>query len=542
MTLAVVIRYKVGSVLWFEQEFLCIPRNLYHVNMKIKKWLVAWIGKTDHECAEGHHGTDVGPIATSLLGEQKYDRAYLLTNYDFERSKRYCQWLEERTGYPGESVDLYQVDLSSPIDYGEIYTQVSSHLSSAGLPRGGIELTFHLSPGTPAMAAIWIILAKTRFPAKLIQTSRERGLEDVDFFFDLASDFLPEYLRRSGERVERLAGAAKTQAPEFSKIIHQSSLVAEQIALARRMAAHEVPVLVLGETGTGKELFAEAIHAASQRAGKPFIAVNCGAIPPELANSELFGHKKGAFTGATSDRKGHFQEASGGTLFLDEVGDLPLDTQVRLLRVLQSSEVTPLGQSGSVKINTRIIAATHRDLGADITTGKFREDLFHRLAVGILRLPPLRERVGDIDALVAHFLALINTDARGRPESQHKEISVEARKILSQHSWPGNVRELYHTLLRAAIWSTGPEISARDIEAALLPVMTKVDAGVRLKIGQGVDLKELLDDMARDLIAQAMVKSHQKKTGAAKLLGFDNYQTLGNWMKRLGLDQPKEIP
>lgn len=507
-----------------------------------KTWLVAWLGKTDHECAEGLHRNDIGPIATALLGAQKYDRVYLLTNYDFDRSKRYCRWLEKRTGYPAEAVDLYQVDLSSPIDYGEIYAKVSGHLSGAGLPHAGVELTFHLSPGTPAMAAIWIILAKTRFPAKLIQTSRERGLEAVDFFFDLASDFLPEYLRRSGERVERLAGAAKTHAPEFSKIVHRSPLMGEQIALARRMAAYEVPVLVLGETGTGKELFAEAIHAASPRVGKPFIAVNCGAIPPELANSELFGHKKGAFTGATSDRKGHFQEASGGTLFLDEVGDLPLDTQVRLLRVLQSGEVTPLGQSGSVKVNTRIIAATHRDLGADIAAGRFREDLFHRLAVGILRLPPLRERVGDMDTLVDHFLALINADAHGRPESQHKEISSDARKVLLHHPWPGNVRELYHSLLRAAIWSTGPEIGVRDIESALLPVISRKDVNTKPSLGQGVDLKALLDDMARDLIAQAMVKTGQKKTGAAKLLGFDNYQTLGNWMKRLGVDQPKETP
>lgn len=508
--------------------------------MTTKTWLIAWVGKMDHECAEGRHGHDVGPIATALAGSQRYDRVYLLTNYEFGRSKRYCRWLEGATGYPDEAVDLYQVDLSSPIDYGEIYAQVSSHLSGAGLPHEGVELTFHLSPGTPAMAAIWIILAKTRFPAKLIQTSRERGLESVDFFFDLASDFLPEYLRRSGERVERLTEAVKAQTPEFSKIVHKSQTVADQVVLARRMAAFDVPVLVLGETGTGKELFAEAIHAASPRTGKPFIAVNCGAIPPELANSELFGHKKGAFTGATSERKGHFQEASGGTLFLDEVGDLPLGTQVRLLRVLQSGEVTPLGQSASVKVNTRIIAATHRDLGADIAAGRFREDLFHRLAVGILRLPPLRERVGDMDLLIDHFLALINADAQGRPETQNKEISLNARNILLRHPWPGNVRELYHTLLRAAIWSTGPEIGVRDVEAAVLPAMFKTDANAKPKLGQGVDLQELLDGIARDLIAQAMGKSGQKKTGAAKLLGFENYQTLGNWMKRLGVDQPKE--
>lgn len=510
--------------------------------MTTKTWLIAWIGKTDHECAEGLHGNQVGPIATALIGQHRYDRVYLLTNYDFARSQRYCAWLENKTGYPGNTVDLYQLDLASPIDYGEIYDQVSGHLRRAGLPRDGVELTFHLSPGTPAMAAIWIILAKTRFPAKLIQTSRERGLEPVDFFFDLASDFLPEYLRRSADRVERLSGAAKAQTPEFSKIVHKSPSVAEQITLARRMAAYDVPVLVLGETGTGKELFAEAIHAASSRAGKPFVAVNCGAIPPDLANSELFGHKKGAFTGASSDRKGHFQEASGGTLFLDEVGDLPLETQVRLLRALQSGEVTPLGQSASVKVNTRIIAATHRDLGADIVAGRFREDLFHRLAVGILRLPPLRDREGDMDVLIDHFLGLINADAQGRPESQHKEISLEGRNILHAHSWPGNVRELYHTLLRAAIWSSGPELHARDIQAALLPVTSRSDAHEKPTVGRGIDLQDFLDDVARDLIAQAMAKSGQKKTGAARLLGFDNHQTLGNWMKRLGMDRSTESP
>lgn len=510
--------------------------------MTNKTWLIAWIGKMDHECSEGQHGADAGPIATALLGPHRYDRVYLLTNYDFDRSKRYCRWLEKKTSYPDAAVDLYQVDLSSPIDYGEIYTQVSTHLSAAGLPRTDVELTFHLSPGTPTMAAIWIILAKTRFPAKLIQTSRERGLEPVDFFFDLASDFLPEYLRRSGERVVRLSDAAKTQAPEFNKIVHKSQAVADQIALARRMAGYEVPVLILGETGTGKELFAEAIHAASPRAGNPFVAVNCGAIPPELANSELFGHKKGAFTGAIADRKGHFQEAAGGTLFLDEVGDLPLDTQVRLLRVLQSSEVTPMGQSTAVKVNTRILAATHRDLGADVSAGRFREDLFHRLAVGILRLPPLRERDGDVEALIDHFLAVINADAAGRPEAQHKNISVDAKKVLLAHGWPGNIRELYHTLLRAAIWSTGPEIGAKDVLAALLPVMPQSDQPLKRLLGQGIDLQAFLDDSARDLIGQAMTKANQKKTGAAKLLGFDNYQTLGNWMKRLGMENNKQTP
>jgi len=470
-----------------------------------------------------------------MLGEKRYDRIYLLTNYDFDRSKNYCTWLESIAKYDASTVDLFSVDLVSPIDYADIYTQVSSNLQQAGLPRNDVELTFHVSPGTPAMASIWIILAKTRFPAKLIQTSKEKGVESVDFFFDLASDFLPEYLQRSGDRVLRLADATQPSSPEFDKIIHRSHEVANQISLARRIAAYEVPVLILGETGTGKELFAEAIHAASSRSGQPFVAVNCGAIAPELANSELFGHKKGAFTGATADRKGHFLEASGGTLFLDEVGDLPLDTQVRLLRALQSHEITPMGQSQAVKINTRILAATHRDLAVDVGSGKFREDLFHRLAVGILQLPPLRERPGDVDLLIDHFLKVINADSAGRPEAQHKSLTASASRILKAHPWPGNIRELYHTLLRAVIWSTGPEVTDQDVLAAMLPLAKMKSSNLMPLIKDGFSLQECLDEMARSKIQQALQQSGHRVSIAAKILGFANHQTLANWMRRLGV-------
>lgn len=499
-------------------------------------WLIAWIGKTDHEAAEGKLEKELGPIATALVGEVRYERIYLLTNYDFARGQRYCSWLERTAGYSSVQVDLYKVDLDSPINYANIYAEVSAHLKGAGLPRDDIELTFHLSPGTPAMAAIWIILAKTRFPARLIQTSRERGLEPVNFFFDLASDFLPEFLQRTGERITRLSEGIKETTPEFAKIIHRSPVVGRQIELARRIAALDVPALILGETGTGKELFAEAIHTASPRAGKAFVAVNCGAIAPELANSELFGHRRGAFTGAISARKGHFVEASGGTLFLDEVGDLPLDTQVRLLRALQAGEITPLGESKPVKVDVRVIAATHRDLAADVATGRFREDLFHRLAVGIIRLPPLRDRGQDVAVLVEHFLAQINADAIGRPESVEKKISLEARKIISSYAWPGNVRELYHTLVRASIWSTAAEISADDLRSALLRIEHPGDNVLGRPITQGFDLQGVLDEVARDYIVRALKQSGARKSVAAELLGFPSYQTLSNWMKRLGVE------
>lgn len=504
--------------------------------MAKQKWLVSWIGGHDLKASEGQLGQDVGPIATALKGEARFDRVYLLTNYDFDRSRGFCAWLEDQCGYEDKDVELCSVDLPSPIDYAAIYTEVSKNLKAAHLPQEGVELTFHLSPGTPAMAAIWIILAKTRFPARLIQTSREHGLESSDFLFDLASDFLPEYLRRSGDRIERLAEGPKGPAPHFNKILHRSAAMRQQVNLAQRIAVHDVPVLVLGETGTGKELFAEALHSASERAANHFIAVNCGAIAPELASSELFGHKKGAFTGAIADRKGHFQEANGGTLFLDEVGDLPLETQVRLLRALQAKEVTPLGSSKPVKVDVRVIAATHRDLASDVATGRFREDLFHRLAVGILRLPPLRERDGDVDLLLDAFLDQINEDARGKPEAQEKKLSIGARKLLLAYPWPGNVRELYHTLLRASIWSMGPEIEPDDVRSALLQIQRQGDNVLGRPLTQDFDLQGLLDEISRDYVLRALKQTGDRKTAAAKLLGFANHQTLGNWMKRLGVE------
>jgi DNA-binding NtrC family response regulator len=499
------------------------------------RWLVAWIGGTDHEAAEGRLKGDLGPIAAALQVPGGYDKVYLLTNYDHERSRRYCDWLAQRTGFPSESIDLFDIELPSPVDYDAIYAEVSKNLAAARLPRDDVQLTFHLSPGTPAMTVIWIVLARTRFPARLIQTTRDRGVQEVKFFTDVTNAFLPEYLQRDGQRIERLAAGPKESAPEFAAVVHRSRAVGDQIELARRMAGYDVPILILGETGTGKELFADAIHKSSRRASRPFVPVNCGAIAPELANSELFGHAKGAFTGAVRDHKGHFQAADGGTLFLDEIGDLPLDSQVRLLRVLQSKTVTPVGGSAPIPVNVRIVAATHRDLAADVAAGRFREDLFHRLAVGILNLPPLRERGSDVDLLIDHFIEHINGEGVGKPEAIRKKISKEGRKLLVAHPWPGNIRELYHTLMRAAIWSRGEQIEAADIIAALLPMPAKSRSPLERPLTQGFDLEALVDEVKAHYIRLALDKCGGKKTAAARLLGLSSHQTLGNWMKSLGV-------
>lgn len=502
----------------------------------MKSWMISWMGGSDLESSEGKRGEDIGPIGTALVHQRKFDQIILLTNYEIERSQNFCSWLSRNTDYEADKIKLFEAKLKSPIDYGEIYSEVSGVLSKLDVAREDVELTYLTSPGTPAMAAIWIILAKTRFPAKLIQTSKERGLESIDFNFDLAGDFLPEYLQRVGDRASRLVDVVNVIPPEFGRIVHKSAEIDRQINLAKRIAAYEVPALILGETGTGKELFAEAMHAASLRARGPFIAVNCGALTSELANSELFGHKKGAFTGATFERKGLFVEATGGTLFLDEVGDLPHDTQVRLLRALQSREVTPLGQSMPVKVNVRIIAATHRNLTEEVAAGRFREDLYHRLAVGIVQLPPLRERIGDVELLAEHFLGSINADAAGRPEAQQKRLSRSALDALNSHPWPGNIRELYHALLRAVIWSTGEEITREDVMGALLPLVVEHASDQPLMLGTGFKLQEHLDQVARVHIDQAMKQAGRRPSLAAKILGFSSHQTLNNWIKRLDIE------
>ena len=500
----------------------------------MNRWLISWVGKNDLHAIRGG---SLGPIASALHGNQTFTRIWLLNNFSTEQGEQYRDWLSEQ--YAG-AVEVHQVTLSSPTQYGEIYDEVSSFLLGRQLPDPDVELTFHLSPGTPAMIAIWIILAKTRFPARLIQTSIERGLESADFLFDLANDFLPEYLRRSEARIERLQTPALVP-PEFVAILHGSDLMRRQVALARRMAAFEVPILVLGETGTGKELFAKAMHAASRRQERSFVAVNCGAISRELANSELFGHKRGAFTGAERDHPGYFRAADGGTLFLDEVGDLALDSQVRLLRVLQEKELTPVGDTRAVPVDVRIIAATHKDLSAEVAAGRFREDLFQRLAVGVLHIPPLRERGPDLQILVIHFLAQINRDAAGTPEAQPKTLSLGANALLLNHAWPGNIRELYGTLFRAVVWSSAAEISVGDVAAALLPSGSSAGATVLDRpLGSGFCIHDVLGEIERHYIERAIIQSPSNRKAASDLLGYANYQQMNRRMAALGLSS--DIP
>jgi DNA-binding NtrC family response regulator len=244
----------------------------------------------------------------------------------------------------------------------------------------------------------------------------------------------------------------------FADVITKSANMAAVIRIAEKAAASAIPVLVAGESGVGKELIARAIHGSSERRTKPFVAVNCGAMPENLVESILFGHEKGSFTGATERHTGKFVEASGGTLFLDEVGELPAAAQVKLLRAIQEGEVEPVGARRPVKVDVRIMSATNRDLIADVKAGRFREDLFYRLHVFPITVPPLRERTADIPALARHFLARFAAEEGKRI----RVIVPEAVRLLAVYPWPGNIRQLENALFRAVVLAEGDALSPAE--------------------------------------------------------------------------------
>jgi transcriptional regulator with GAF, ATPase, and Fis domain len=354
----------------------------------------------------------------------------------------------------------------------------------------------------------------------------------------MSAEHVPDLLRRADKKLAELTHAAPPETVRFGDVIYRSEAMDRVVSKAKRAAIRSVPVLIEGESGTGKELLAKAIHTASPRREKPLRVVNCGAIPTELVEAELFGHERGAFTGAMQARAGYFEDADGGTLFLDEIGELPLAAQVKLLRILQEGEVTRVGSTRARKVDVRIIAATNRDLMTEVSEARFREDLFFRLAVLVLKIPPLRQRQGDLGPLIDGLLDRINEASAGEPGYRHKKISPAARNLLLLHPWPGNVRELHNTLQRAAVWSDGDVLDGDDIRESLMPLDDRAgrsDSILDRPLGQGFDLKDLMGIVARHYLHRAIETAHGNKTRAAELVGLPNYQTLSNWLTKYGL-------
>ena len=496
----------------------------------MKNVLLAWIGKTDLRASEGDPKVGAGPIANAL-GSGQFDHIVLLNNYSEEAAEKFESWLAQRTD---ATIKRLQKQLTSPTNYTEIYKAATAAAAWTVEKYGKkARLTFHLSPGTPAMAAIWIIIAKTQFDADLIESSAEHGAQPVDVPFELSAEFIPDAVRRANEELARVAGEMRPESPAFGDICHRSAVMKQLLERAQLAAAYTQPVLILGESGTGKELLAAAMHGASDRRNGPLKVVNCGAIPRELMESEFFGHSRGAFTSADRERKGLFEEASGGTLFLDEIGELPLDLQVKLLRAIQEGKVARVGTSKDIKVDVRIVAATNRDLMTEVAEGRFREDLFYRLAVIVLDVPPLREREGDVGLLLELFMKRLNQEAATAGRVQ-KKLSPKARNLLLRHPWPGNVRELEATLVRATIWSKGPVVEQRDVQQALLVrPQSGSERVLDQPLGDGFSLQDTLDSVARHYIGRALNDAGGVKTKAAELVGFKSYQRLTQWMDRL---------
>lgn len=497
----------------------------------MKRLLFSWIGNKDLEAAHRNLEAGLGPIGQAVTVRQ-FDEIILLSDFEIREIDGFCAWLKAHTD---AIVTVSRKRLpNGPMDFGAIYKSAQESVAEVQqrLGASGYQFVYHLSPGTSAMAAVWIILAKTRYPAELIQSSKEAGVETASVPFDIAAEFIPDLLHRPDRQLAALAMGSAPEAPEFEDIVHRSAEMRRVIERARRVALHSVPVLIEGESGTGKELFARAIHRASHRREKPFITVNCGAIPIELVESELFGHKKGAFTGAVADRRGHIRAADGGTLFLDELGELPLAAQVKLLRVLQENEVLPVGSSEPIKVDVRVISATHRNLIEEISRGHFREDLFYRLAVAVIKLPPLRERQGDLSLLIDRLLEHVNQKNEVELGYKRKKISPAAKNLMLQHPWPGNVRELLNTLQRVAVWSTGETIGADDMREALFPASRTSNSILHRPLGKGFDIEAIIAEVARHYLKRALSEAGGNKTEAARLVNLPSYQTLTNWLKK----------
>ncbi|MHB8954565.1 MAG: sigma-54 interaction domain-containing protein [Pirellulaceae bacterium] len=485
---------------------------------------------------------ELGPIR-SLTQYEQFNEIRLLSNYPPAWEKQFAHWL-------GERVAVVHVDLKNPTDYAEVFRIADRELAELKAKKtwANTDLSIHLSPGTPTMTAIWLLLGKTRYPATFYQTYEGRAWV-TDVPFNLVVDFVPEVFRQADAHLQHLTAQSPGEIEGFQQIVGDSKAIRLAVGRAQRAAVRNVPVLILGESGTGKELFARAIHQSSSRRTGPFLAINCAAVSRELLESELFGHAKGAFTGADRDRKGAFEEAHGGTLFLDEVGECDPQMQAKLLRVLQPpSENDPcyrtfsrVGESGERHSSVRVIAATNRDLLAAVNEARFREDLYYRLAVITIKIPPLRDRQADIPALTTHLLGRINEQfEQEEPGYCHKSVSESAMVFVQRHPWPGNVRQLYNVLLQAAVMSASQVIQQDEVADAIgeMPIGSPPVGNVLDKpLGEGFNLQELLNDLHRHYLRRAMREAAGVKSQASRLLGIPNYQTLDAQLKRLGIDE-----
>ncbi len=524
--------------------------------MPKKTILFSWIGHADLKAMALHSNElvkstiekEIGPFkdfpkdglgpVKVLLSNVDFSAVTLLSNYSDDANNTFKKWLNQK------NVCIEKVPLDNPTEYSEVYTIVEQILRKT-LEQYDVKNTsicFLLSPGTPAMAAIWILLGKTKYAAQFYQTyNNTYSIAEIPF--DITVDVIPEILLNTDNYLQRFASKSPQEIQGFEDIIGSSQSIKIAVGRAQKAAIRNVPILITGESGTGKELFARAIHAASSRKTKDFIAINCAAIPKDLLESELFGHVKGAFTGAHENKKGAFEKADGGILFLDEIGECDPLIQAKLLRVLQPlkneptsvREILPVGSSKTIKVDVRIVAATNRNLLTMVERGLFREDLYYRLAVIIIGLPPLRDRKNDIPDIASSLLNQINSDFSLQEIGfKHKFFSDSTKKFVKQCAWRGNVRQLFNVLLQAVVMADSEEITVDDIQNALDNTVdsTRIASSDSFELNQGFSLDKHLELIEKEYIQKAISTSDGVKSDAAKLLGIKNYQTLDAKLKK----------
>jgi DNA-binding NtrC family response regulator len=418
-------------------------------------------------------------------------------------------------------------------DLGHVPEEAADgHAALARLQRSGIDavLLDLRMPGLDGIDVLRRIRAGAASPPVAILTAVPTAANTIEAMRLGAVDHIAKPIGRAdlaallGRLLPPAVSLSAASGPaEAGELIGSSAAMRTVQKTIGLLADGEATVLITGETGTGKEVVARAIHHHGRRAGRPFVAINCAAIPADLLESQLFGHVRGAFTGAVADRLGSFREAQGGTLFLDEIGDMDLAMQSKLLRVLQEREVTPVG-GRSVAIDVRIVAATHRDLARAVAEGRFREDLFYRLGVVPVDLAPLRERLADILPLAEHFLALVSGAGPAR------RLSAEAAQRLLAHGWPGNIRELRNAMERTAALGRGPVVTAADL--AFLGDRPAVPDEPE---APDSDLPAAVARLEAAMIRRALTACDGNRTEAAQRLGIHR-QLLYAKMRRYGLD------
>ncbi len=491
---------------------------------------------------------EFGPVL-SLLAAESYSRVYLIcTGSDYiERARTVEKIAQEET--ENRKFNFIDLDLESPIDYEEIYAKLSRALkvTSKQVQTTRVRNTVLLDPGTPQMQTVWFLLVKSgEFPARLVQGIPPRFAGGTYKVREVnpAGSVLPDIVIRHGGK--NTGGSFEETPSSFVedlgdrwissadlRIIGSSPVLLSVLEQAKRFAKYSSNILLRGETGSGKGVIAKYIHQLSPRSNKPLANANCSSISPTIAESTLFGHTKGAYTDAGADRLGLFRSADGGTVFLDEIGDLPLEIQPKLLKVIEEKTLIPLGSDREFKVDVRIIAATNRNLEELIEEGKFRMDLYQRLNEMSLEIPALRERGNDIMEIGQEFLNEWNREFK-----ENRQISHEAWDYLLRYGWPGNIRELYNAI-RNMCGKTGADVLKPEFLPPQILNHFKAERSlVPLRPGipdEGVDVRGVLFEIERWFYQEALKKAGGNGEQAAKLLSVNGPAFRKACKERFGL-------